>query len=1422
ITALGIGLSSWYAGDWENSLTMAGVLLAGCFGLRTALLAGFVGLRTAFTTGWQWSMFSNLLRGSPDEPGVLHVRDGKIQLNFQIASDLSIRKKAVLYPLAVLIVLAGGMHETIHKFIPSEPLTYALEAAIILLVVGLFQFLWVPSLMGLAILSLILMRDSNALGEAKRDEKMKREILDMLIDALEKNYIHAGEKSDLEEEIAAISQSVPEFLEAIKLFLVFREKIKSNVGTVGFYYDTWLTDAEKIDLGGGFQWICIGDKPALIARQQPWEKYYYEIILKNGELFAYGTTTIIEQDDQPNYALLRFRVLDDFIDESRANNYAEVIFKKRLTILKKIFPQIQEFRVPNDQIINPVSKKALAMDTFVFLVRKIGFKPVRVDEVLSEKILEQVRNRQVMDESDLRRLLSGFSSYLSLLADSTTIESERRQDEISESPFLNRGLRTEAKRDKKMKREILNMLIDALEKNYIHAGEKRDLEEEIAATSQPASEILETLKLFLLFREKMMTKVRFARYINDAWLTNAQMIDLGQGFQWICMGNKPASIAKKQPWAKYYYEIILKEGELFAYGTTTIMEKLDRPVYALLAFRVLDDFIEISREKNLAEIVVKKRLEVLKKNHPQIQEFRILPSQIFNTVEKIPTVADTFIFWVKKIGFKPKKAGDEILEQIQQKQNIQESDLMFLNTINNYLFISADKFSGEKKDADEAKKSFPGGIWNWLKTPVGSESNSLIWRVNPWFHRIPGWLSMVLMTGAIIFSVSQTWAEKIQGLQIQPAASWSTKAVNQRLKEIKRSHLAAHHATASKFNPDSFEIRELTPEVGHWNYLSGWVRGYHTQPVQKGTKFNKTMVYLPGNVLAVFMTLSAPGKAKGLLEARLLRQAERRIARIFDYQRGSYSGKIKRGLITLKLRLGRYDQLLLPAEPREEKWSRGVRYQDYSQALKSGSLPLDMGTLLMLLERYMNEAALWTGNIESAFLVRENLLQDLDPYSRPDIQALLETAREDQGLVGVMLKEAEKCLNGGAQSLTVNNILAALLQILQTQVDPQKQVGRQAGLRPSALNPRFTGLQILKLEDSASAMLEEVEVILAHLPKTIQTAGLSERLMALQYVLKTVKETEAENSLVSIAHEKHASLLAGEIESLQAKDQTGLVEIGEDFNSRIGAVKFSSGQALKLGNLKFYWPHVVEVEGPTDRMKAVAQGLIREGKRAEGLYLSLFDGRRDRLRDNLSPARLTNMEHMLIKFAACLPGKLKALIVSRIANAKPIACSQLMLEQSGSRLGNSRLALEMKRKDSALHKGLLRLADTRLRDEKNFARSQLSLTLSMIRFLKKNLGNFDNSEELAAHLQDLEFFSEFFRRVPFVETIAIAKPDPFAPALSERKIPALVVPVVLLSQRGPLGTLTMMLEPERIPYMLDDNVLEMFELRIRRLSEGSA
>ncbi|MCK4532294.1 hypothetical protein KAU39_00785, partial [bacterium] len=242
------------------------------------------------------------------------------------------------------------------------------------------------------------------------NKKIKDEILNMLDKAENEGLIDSKEKENLIKEIHFLSIPLTEFQKNLKIFLLYREKINEKGGEKLFasWKNTWPLDVKCEDFGEGFKWLCIGAKPQIRERQRKMSVgdgyYYYEGILKEGRLFAYGGTYL-----DVNNAWLTFRILDDSINESRAKSFSEYIFNKRLEFLGKRFPQIKEFRIWQDQIINFVEKKATWEDTLVCYIKKIGFKPLGN---YAKDIYAKILNGGTIGKEDVRLIFPGRADYL--------------------------------------------------------------------------------------------------------------------------------------------------------------------------------------------------------------------------------------------------------------------------------------------------------------------------------------------------------------------------------------------------------------------------------------------------------------------------------------------------------------------------------------------------------------------------------------------------------------------------------------------------------------------------------------------------------------------------------------------------------------------------------------------------------------------------------------------------------------------------------------------------------------------------------------------------------------------------------------------------------------------------------------------------
>lgn len=103
-----------------------------------ALLAGFFLVRAVVAGLAEWLVHGHLLRGSPDEPGLVSVnQNNRIILNVTPSSEFKGGRRFVAYAiglsLAFLTMLSASVHESIHKFlkIKNETVTYGIEALLL-------------------------------------------------------------------------------------------------------------------------------------------------------------------------------------------------------------------------------------------------------------------------------------------------------------------------------------------------------------------------------------------------------------------------------------------------------------------------------------------------------------------------------------------------------------------------------------------------------------------------------------------------------------------------------------------------------------------------------------------------------------------------------------------------------------------------------------------------------------------------------------------------------------------------------------------------------------------------------------------------------------------------------------------------------------------------------------------------------------------------------------------------------------------------------------------------------------------------------------------------------------------------------------------------------------------------------------------
>ncbi|MCK5491611.1 MAG: methyltransferase domain-containing protein, partial [Candidatus Omnitrophica bacterium] len=252
--------------------------------------------------------------------------------------------------------------------------------------------------------------ESKRVEDTIMDGGTREDIVELLSRSKDEGIINSGEVIDLMYEIDCPSISLNHLYENVKVYLLYKEMINKYIIEKGLsigwddilgWRNLWPVDLIKRNLGKEFMWICIGEKPWI---NQNSHKNYYEAILKDEKLFAYGGIKI-----EGNYAWLSFRTLDEFADEIRRGDLSGYLFQQRLEGLIENFPQIQEFRIHKKQIVNNIPNNKSIKETLVFYIKKMGFKPVdNYDVEVYKKIIRGGR----ITKEDVLKILPQESDYL--------------------------------------------------------------------------------------------------------------------------------------------------------------------------------------------------------------------------------------------------------------------------------------------------------------------------------------------------------------------------------------------------------------------------------------------------------------------------------------------------------------------------------------------------------------------------------------------------------------------------------------------------------------------------------------------------------------------------------------------------------------------------------------------------------------------------------------------------------------------------------------------------------------------------------------------------------------------------------------------------------------------------------------------------
>ncbi|MCK4917793.1 MAG: methyltransferase domain-containing protein, partial [Candidatus Omnitrophica bacterium] len=136
--------------------------------------------------------------------------------------------------------------------------------------------------------------ESKRVEDTIMDGGTREDIVELLSRSKDEGIINSGEVIDLMYEIDCPSISLNHLYENVKVYLLYKEMINKYIIEKGLsigwddilgWRNLWPVDLIKRNLGKEFMWICIGEKPWI---NQNSHKNYYEAILKDEKLFAYG------------------------------------------------------------------------------------------------------------------------------------------------------------------------------------------------------------------------------------------------------------------------------------------------------------------------------------------------------------------------------------------------------------------------------------------------------------------------------------------------------------------------------------------------------------------------------------------------------------------------------------------------------------------------------------------------------------------------------------------------------------------------------------------------------------------------------------------------------------------------------------------------------------------------------------------------------------------------------------------------------------------------------------------------------------------------------------------------------------------------------------------------------------------------------
>ncbi|MCD4813591.1 hypothetical protein K8S19_07865 [bacterium] len=682
-----------------------------------------------------------------------------------------------------------------------------------------------------------------------------------------------------------------------------------------------------------------------------------------------------------------------------------------------------------------------------------------------------------------------------------------------------------------------------------------------------------------------------------------------------------------------------------------------------------------------------------------------------------------------------------------------------------------------------------------------------------WLDRLPfirrGWMFMLGSTVGVLGALSAAGSK---------TTVLSEEAINQHpvIKTAKRAYFPETDYTVVRFAPEQVTIRQLTMEVGLFNYFRGLLWGHYQEGVLNREGRPGPVVYLPKSVLN---RIVRPQEGSQVGKRNLDMLARLRLGHMIEYQSLQYYTMTRRDAAAAAWGLDAF-AVMRWAEPGSSQMVRGeIAVQDYF-AKSGNSLDVTADVLTLLYADYLAEAQTVVKDLDAVPLITglETAMAQLQQQgARMGIQSVLRAIQtsSDASVMKTFLNEAETLPDKQTGRLMINNALDVLVR---------QQGGQAAGKSVQAAGryaeklDRIQQVNILAMKNTAQAMLGQVEMVSQQLRSSSVrhiTGGLLERLAMLENVLRKTADSQAGGEVAVIAGPE-VVMLAGEARRILTRQMLMDWKMGEEFEKPVVALTAPRWQRLTVQGRQFAWRSIMEVVSSQKSIQTIKKQLV-ENQLPAHTTANRFDGQVHRLPETISTQALSLPDRMLMWLAGLLPLQLTARLHLYVQNRRPTAYLQRMLTTLPTALRQTPLVQELLREGSPVRDAYFFAAMTAFRNAKPLADNQLEFTLSMVRFMRENqrASNTENVTNMLA-------FSHLVGSMQSMVSVEIAEHDRLQVIAETITVKNIRVPVLLLGRgrSGALGALTDMIHP--MPFVLQEDIIQRFRRKGFRYSFSGA